>query len=320
MTTSAQALPEMLCQHVTFVRRRSARPTPVLPSGQATATFSARQPSDRFELGQGRLTIPADERERARLLVSEMYAELRLEQALPFRQQLLLEQDELETHFRPLSFVIRGGTFPSCCQFRKTSRSPHPAFSLSRFCGRRSRFGDCEPPSRRARAARSVGGEGVAGIPEYGLVGVVTYRGFRPLIGIVLVNEQVDERFAVGEVVGRRIVTLERLRSRSGTDVRQTVRTSRSGLSRLRIRFSSSTVRSIQRGPAIGFVTRKREALTIDDRARQQLPKRSIASEQQDGRSGRCSPAISFDKEPHLVEEIQIRQVGVGTIPGLRPS
>ena len=32
--------------------------------------------------------------------------------------------------FRLLSLVIRGGTFPNCCQLRKTSRSPQPAFSL----------------------------------------------------------------------------------------------------------------------------------------------------------------------------------------------
>ena len=84
----------------------------------------------RFDLPQLDVGTSTREGEGARFLVHEADAETLLPRALRIGDQGLLRQNEFEALAAPVASRSGAVHTPNCCQFRNTSRRPHPACSL----------------------------------------------------------------------------------------------------------------------------------------------------------------------------------------------
>ena len=148
-----------------------------------------------------------------------------------------------------LSLSITGGTWPNACQLRKIARMPVPACSLkpsrrnaATMSGLRTSLG------ARARLQEFVrAGEGVAWIPEHRSITKQADAGVAVLIAVVLMEQQIDGRLAEGNVVRRVVIAPKRCGHQSGTAVRRAAHSVRDSISHACSRFSSTTIRSLQR-------------------------------------------------------------------------
>ena len=267
----AEALFQMLREHVKTVGPAGLdQPLSRKPLRDRGGILSGK-PGDCFELPKARLSLPTDEGECARLIVGEGFPERCLENTLLFREQFLLEQGDLE----PLSALVVQDLRRHVPQLL-----PVPKYIPQTPTGVFTQADSAERGYDSGVAKLLLAGldqilhrsERISGIPENGPVGIMSYPGLARMIRIVLVNQKVDHGFSIGEVVRRRVVTLQR----HGVDTERVLRephipVDQSTPSSNQVFIQNRAIYPPSSG--IRLSVGKRETLAVDDRAGKQLPK-----------------------------------------------
>ena len=302
----ARALPQMLRERVTAVDSDGFDQLLGRQPLRDRGGVRAGKPGDRLELREARFPFPTDEGERARLLVREMRPETRLKQDLFLGQESFLEEGQLKGF--PRLVVLDD---------RRNAAEPPPVAENGADAG----------PGLLAQTDAAEGGhdpgvanlplagfheffgrhEGVARIPQRRAVVEEPDRRLARVVGVVLVDQQVDRGFPEGDVIRRSILPPQRFRV-DGEGLFRTLHVAAHkrlpGLYEVGLDHQPvgpSFLRQVLRPVAAA-------PLQVDDRTGQYLAKRGIRAEQKDRRACRRRPAIDFDDQAPMAKELHMCQ------------
>ena len=263
---------------------------------------------NRLRVRDRRAATPAREGEQPRPRLVQPHAEPRLQPALLLVQQLLAHEVQLERLLRP---VVRN--------LRRNVAEPLPAPEDGAHPGARL-LTEANPAERvdDGRVAHLLlgrvqqfvgGGEGVARIPEHRPVPEEADRRLAAPVAVVLVDQQVDRGFPEGNVIGRIVVPLQRLRVQTEgvfRVLREALRENEPRLNQVLLDHDAVEP-ALVRGPGVVLGG---DELAVDDRPPQRSAQVARTAEQQDRRPDGDEPLAPLDDESPLVEELHWRRRG----------